>query len=142
MLSAVSELKMDGNIGASSNYNSEWNQEKAFGDSKYWCSSKGKWPAVIWMKFKKPHRLAKIGFRSRYRLHNKVSFEVIGSEDCNDWTVLLHNDDLKHSSKEHASKTFLIPYLPPFSCLGMRFRKIVNDHTYVCIREIEMWEYP
>ena len=71
-----------------------------------------------------------------------VSFEVIGSEDCNDWTVLLHNDDLKHSSKERAYKTWLVPYLPPFSCLGLRFQKIKNDYTYVCIRKIEMWEYP
>merc|ERR1711872_657066 len=133
----LKKLSMIGTVGASSNYDTYWNQDRAFNTTQHdnWCSGSGSWPASIWMKFKQPHRLAKIAYAPYHSPKNKVTLEVIGSQDCdkNHWTTLLQVDNPMLIS--NVPKRLLMPSTTmheSFSCIGLRFTKKESfDYDYV-----------
>jgi len=108
-----------------------------------WASKSGSqyFPASVWMRYSRSHRLAKIGFRTGpYSSENPKDFEVIGSNDCLNWNALLSVDNAG-LTKEKQFKTWQIPLENriAFSCLGLKIKK-TNGKTLVRLGQITMWE--
>jgi len=141
--------------------NCKWSHDRAFTDSEddYWCSGRGTYAwstgssghsydgIEIWRRFTEPHNLAKISFKSLYKIDKNVSVEVIAAHVVpGKWHTLLHVDYPGLVAKQ--SKTWYIPttYIDqPFSYFGLRFHKDVEDidkDDRVCIGKIGMWEFP
>ena len=99
MLTAITELPVKPEkqwfTGASSNrcgyvniyeVNCKWSHDRAFTDSEddYWCSGRGTYAwstgssghtydgIEIWRRFTEPHNLAKISFKSLYKIGNVI----------------------------------------------------------------------
>ena len=116
--------------------------------SWYWSSDGYQFPPSVWFHYHKSHRLARIGFRtirsnsSRYRASK--SFQVIGSNDCHDWTILLEVDDGGFTfDNEFRSWDIPIDNRCSFTCIGLRGTtpKIPgNEKTYMAVRNIIMWD--
>ena len=137
-VSIISELiKEKGTAGGTSSYD---NRPKAYafinGTSTVWCNEAYQYPASVWMRFRKPHRLQKIGYRSLNRDNN--AFEVIASDDCTSWTTLLSvgNPGFTKDS-EFKQWSIAIKNIAPFSCIGLKWHK---SNTHVCVNGVTMWE--
>merc|ERR1711962_303065 len=83
--------------------------------------------AFIWMRFSKPHRLAKIRF--------------MGSDDCSHWTYLLNVTDAGFTRDKEA-KTWVIPSKnrKPFNCIGVSWPNKGKGDAYTRLTNITMWE--
>jgi len=108
-----------------------------------WCS-KGL-PGIVWFKFSRSHRLAKISFSNSGGMWNQFApktFQVVGSKDCSEWVILLHvvNSGFTKSNSIQ-TLSWMIPeknrkILP---CIGLRVRSTVNAND-VILKNIVMWE--
>jgi len=81
-----------GTPGASSVYRqySEYGPKNAFTSTEdIWASDHHQFPAIVWMKFNNPHRLARIGYRSNSIDNIPKKMIVVGSDDCTNWSNLL-----------------------------------------------------
>jgi len=134
-----------GTAGASSRHymKSEFSPRGAFDGTQDWINRVNEFPAVIWMRFQSAHRLQKIGFTAALVEDNLPNeFEVVGSDDCSRWTVLLRLDNRGGFEKDNEFKTFVIPVenRVSFKCLGLRFPDRKGCNGYVRVGRITMYE--
>jgi len=106
-----------------------------------WLNAANQFPALIWMRFSKPHRLAKISFTSPYVNDSPRNIGFIGSEDCSHWTSLLDVEDAGFTN-DWESKTWSIPpeNRLPFQCIGISWPNRGKGDLYARITDIKMWE--
>ena len=106
-----------------------------------WLNAANQFPALIWMRFSKPHRLAKIGFTSPYANDHPRNIGFIGSNDCSNWTHMLNIADAG-LTKAWETKTWVIPSENrlPFYCIGIDWPNRGKGDTYARISNITMWE--
>lgn len=111
------------------------------GDRHYWMSKNFQFPALIWMRFSKPHRLAKIGFSTPWERHSPRNIRFIGSDDCSHWTYLLNVTDAGFT-RDFESKTWVIPSKnrKPFYCIGVSWPNRGKGDGYARISNLTMWE--
>jgi len=140
--SPTSLIPNRGTPGASSVY-STYYARKGFSTSELsWASNSGAqyFPASVWMRYSRSHRLAKIGFRTAPSTSEmSKGFEVIGSNDCTNWNTLLYVENAGFT-KGLQFKTFQIPLENriAFSCLGLKFQN--TPVNLVRLGQITMWE--
>jgi len=122
------------------------------GDVKeYWMNHKGQFPAKIWFHWKVAHKVTKIGFTGisdhKGFARPPKEFSVIGSMDCESWTILLNvrNADFKTSRSEQTRefKTWNIPSDKQgyYSCVGLSIASTMGRRDrVVALTNIVMWE--
>jgi len=122
------------------------------GDVKeYWMNHKGQFPAKIWFHWKVAHKVTKIGFTGvsdhKGFARPPKEFSVIGSMDCETWTILLNvrNADFKTSRSEQTRefKTWNIPSDKQghYSCVGLSIASTMGRRDrVVALTNIVMWE--
>merc|ERR1719309_1886014 len=66
----------------------------------FWANKRYEWPALIWKRYRKAHRLQKIGFRIHKPWNLPDVFEVIGSDDCTNWMSMMLVDNEGGFTKE------------------------------------------
>merc|ERR1711970_395609 len=119
------------------------------GKNKIWHSEKG-FPQSIWMKFRTAHRLVKIGFSSYFNMHAPLSFDIVGSPNCNaapatrppNWFILhrVTNSGFPNNRRSQF-RTWTVPIRNrrAFRCIGIKVNKI-HAKLYVLLYNIRMWE--
>jgi len=138
--------------GYSNHMNDYWGfkaYDRPFKEYEYWKSNY--FPAVIWKRYEKAHRLQKIGFRvPEYPKNWPNVFEVVGTNieedevcDTHNWTPMLRVDNGGGFKSNNEFKTFIIPVekRTSYRCLGLRFptgEGSSNGHTNLI--QITMWE--
>jgi len=141
----------DGTAGASStccpNCCSARNAFIPFGEAKeheqleQWASETDQFPAYIWMRFQRPHRLAKIAFSSLYYKQLPKEIGVVGSDDCETWTTLVTiKSGFTYGSEV---KPWEIPSQnrQKFSCIGLMWpRRFEGNDGIARLGHITMWE--
>jgi len=149
-------IENGGTAGATSTYNALYAPIKAFtssltphGDPQGWLNVRNQFPAAIWMRFQKAHRLMKIGFRAlspstdpNQSKWPKVT-EVVGSNDCSQWTTLLYIDNQGGFTSNLEFRRFTIPSqngISEYACLGLRWPSKEGCDGLVGVGDIQMWE--
>jgi len=131
-----------GTAGASS-YHRVLPPKNAFDGTSDWANRDGHFPAVIWLQFQSAHRLQKIGFAIHSVDQNlPYEFEVVGSDDCSRWNVLLRLNNRGGFRSNKEFKTFVIPAENRVSvrCIGLRWPNRNGCNGYVRVGRITMWE--
>jgi len=135
-----------GTPGASSvsGYNSPKNAFTSSDD--LWSSAKNQFPAMLWMKFNNPHRLARIGYRSYYIENIPKKMIVVGSHDCTNWSNLLTIKNTGFTGTySHSWYTEFRSWDIPaenrvlYRCIGLKWPVKSND-GYSVVVEMRMWE--
>jgi len=132
-----------GTAGASSQYTSDYLPSEAFDGTGDWMNRENRFPVAVWMRFPSAHRLQKIGFRASFipsYMPNEI--EVVGSDDCSQWTVLLHLNNRGGFKSDREFKTFVIPAenRASFTCIGLRWPFRDGCDGSVRVGRITMWE--
>jgi len=147
----IRRIPNQGYARSSSNYdpNPSHYAQWAFSTYKrYWCNTKGQFPAMIYTELEKPYRLAKIGASFVYC---PGKFEIIGSNDGTTWTTMktVENPGI---TKRYQFKSWSVPaynrtgFHPPFKYIGLRWPKAATENsypagiTYAGVGTISMWE--
>ena len=114
-----------------------------------WHNKKFQFPAAVWMRFKKTHRLTKIGFRAWWPNLSenegnmpKVT-KVVGSNDCSNWNTLLQIDNFGGFTSHKEYRTFTIPSenrILSYSCFGLTWASQEGTEGWVRVGDIQMWE--
>ena len=138
-----SGLIVNNGTAGSSQYSNNYPPRGAFNGSNDWVNKLRQFPAVIWMRFQKSHRLQKIGF-APYSVASYLpnEFEVVGSDDCSHWTVLRRLNNKGGFRLDGEFKTFVIPVENRVSvtCIGLRWPNSNGCTGFVRVGEITMWE--
>jgi len=141
-----SEIKLipnTGTAGSSSVYAAGYLAKYAFMSSaKYWCNAEDQFPAAVWMQFPSSHVLAKIGYLAKYDEETPPRMEVIGSDDCSTWTILLNLENIVNSRDDQFNE-WSIPSQNrlSFSCFGLRWpAQKSGGNGFLYISQITMWE--
>merc|ERR1711962_904236 len=138
-----------GEVGASSSYDNYFTSGDAFRAGSGWANEQNQFPAIIWKRYGKAHRLQKIGFRAVVYPKNLPNvFEVVGANNCASdreahWTSMLRVDNGGGFTKRNEFKSFIIPVenRHPYRCLGLRWpTKEGSNSNFVQISKITMWE--
>ena len=103
--------------------------------------------ATVWFKFTDPVILTEIGFSTRQKKkwlgQAPKKFDVVGSNDCKDWSILLSIDDAEFTRANEA-KAWIIPcgMRGIYACYGIEtFTTKGNkgNEGHVAIRNALMW---
>jgi len=131
-----------GTPGASSIHRSFSSPKNAFTSTdRYWASSSFQFPAIIWMKFNNPHRLARIGYRSNFLWNIPKKMIVVGSHDCTNWQSLLTIENTAfRSNKEFRQWNIPEENRVSYRCIGLKWPVKPAGNTLVVVTEIRMWE--
>jgi len=135
-------IQNTGTAGSSSDYRAAYSAKHAFMSSAdHWSNTKNQFPAAVWMRFPSSHVLAKIGYLALYDEDTPPKMEVIGSDDCSTWTILLNLENIvnTHNNK---FREWSIPSQNrvPFSCIGLRWPAAKLGSNTLYISQITMWE--
>ena len=146
-------VTQEGTVGASSFHGINHEPINAFIDNALpWASRSNQIPALVWKRFQRPVKVAKVGIYNRLSCcpircgdcfkQSPRAFQVIASSDCSDWTTLLivENADF---TKPNQLKTWLIPEerRSSFACVGLKVFSTIGSH-WVGIRLIQFYEAP
>merc|ERR1719244_296520 len=102
-------INMDGEYGASSTRNSNHAAANAFkpqtGNAP-WANGAGAFPAKVWIKFRSNIHLNRISFTSRdtYLQQAPETFNIIASNDGENWSTLLHVESASFSAARQTKK--------------------------------------
>ena len=113
-----------------------------------WLTEPHQWPAFIWKRYQKAHRLRKIGFRVGRSNNWPDVFEVVGSDDCSTWTSMLRLDKQGpwNGGFTKEFRTYIIPVekRTPFKCIGLKWPgtrdEWLSQSGRVSVDSITMWE--
>ena len=132
-----------GTPGASSVRSSSFAVTNAFtSDDKYWVPAKDQLPSAIWMRFQNPRRLHAIGYRNFDQNYDPKRLEVIGSDDCTNWTTLLVVENTGFTGiTEFRKWTIPEDIRTKFYCFGLRWRSKPPNGFCNAVSEIQMWGY-
>jgi len=103
-------------------------------------------PQMVWMRYSKPHRLAKISFSSvQANMYMVKKFAVVGSNDCSTWTTLLAvNNAGFPNDGDNITKTWMIPAEDRMSykCIGLKAIEFSSYqvYKYLALKNVRMWE--
>jgi len=128
-----------GSAGASSAYNGNYGAKYAFQESAWWASGDGL-PQSVWFDFgTSNHVLSKIDLRCNHISLAPKKFQIVGSNDCRTWSVLLEIENGGFTSSNQL-KTWNIPMSNrnAFSCIGLKVFT-VNGSTFTEVKHIVMW---
>ena len=137
----------DGTAAASSQYSSSYSAQKAFNQENpeaRWCSTVG-YPAKIWFKFTSAVKVVKISFSSvdsnKWKESPKT-FNVIASNDCNNWDILLsvNNSGFTGQNQEY---TWQIPCAQQktYQCYGIEGTKNLGyGKDYISLKKLNMFK--
>lgn len=158
-LGTLVEISYNGTAGASSVFNSEMGKyggflpKNAFTDSpagtghipRGWSPPfESEFPHFVWFHFRATHRLAEIGFKTYSNRQAPKSFDVVGSDDCANWTKLLAvaNSGFPNNRKEpQHTRHWNIPKKNriPFECIGLKIYSVIGFDIPE-VKSIIMWE--
>ncbi len=114
--------------------------EKAFTSSDdYWANVHKQLPAILWMKFNNPHRLARIGFRSNTNVNIPKKMMVVGSHDCTNWSTLLTIENTGFSDNEFRKWEIPAENRVLYRCIGLKW-PVASSNGYAVVAEMRMWE--
>ena len=150
----VKPVVYDGKAGASSYWwhiiGRDYPPENAFKSNARWCSLAG-YPAKIWYKFKFPVKVVKISFSSvdkSFWYPNKwkqspKSFNVIASNDCRYWAILLSVTNSGFTGQNQV-KSWQIPCTKqrPYRCYGIEGTKNLGypGKAYISLKKLKMFQ--
>jgi len=130
--------------GATSVYGAGHEAANAFDPEREpWATKENEIPATVWYNFTTSVSLGKISLQTRSQSSNNnqapKSFKVLGSNDCSNWSTLLHVTD-SGLTTEGQTKEWDIPckFLEGFGCIGVKVTK-TQGSSYAAIANIEMW---
>jgi len=130
-----------GSAGASSFIDISYGAKYAFQESKFWLNAGGDGlPQSVWFNFgTSNHVLSKIDIRYNDFSHAPKKFQIVGSNDCRTWSVLLEIENGGFTSSNQL-KTWNIPMSNrnPFSCIGLKVFT-VNGSSFTQVKHIVMW---
>ena len=115
---------------------------------KPWASAENDFPQYLWFKFEVSHVLTKIGFSTRSDRRDSAAgdpkkFDVIASQDCNQFNVLLHVEDAAFL-EQYQAKAWEIPEekQAPYLCIGIKVHSIKGYYKYqvTAVQNMIMWE--
>jgi len=132
-----------GTPGASSVYRqySKYNPMNAFTSTEeIWASDHHQFPAIVWMKFNNPHRLARIGYRSNSIDNIPKKMIVVGSDDCTNWSNLLTIENTGFHGTEYRDWSIPEENRVLYRCIGLKWPVKPAGRTIVVVKEIRMWE--
>ena len=133
-----------GTPGASSIYRKlvvSYTPKNAFTSTdNIWASDAHQFPAIVWMKFNKPHRLARIGYRSNGIEQIPKKMIVVGSHDCTNWSPLLTIENTGFSNKEFRTWDIPAENRVLYRCIGLKWPVKPAGNNLVVASEIRMWE--
>jgi len=141
-------IENGGTAGATSTLNPSYAPIKVFSGG-IWYNVRNQFPAAIWMRFQKAHRLMKIGFKAIFpnTVANQGNWpkvtEVVGSNDCSQWTTLLYIDNQGGFTSDDEFRMFTIPSqngISEYACLGLRWPSKEGCYGVVAVGDIQMWE--
>ena len=119
----------------------DYSPKNAFTSSDdYWASDLNQFPAIIWMKFNNPHRLARIGYRSNGINQIPKKMIVVGSHDCTNWSPLLTIENTGFSNKEFRTWDIPAENRVLYRCIGLKWPVKPAGNNLVVASEIRMWE--
>jgi len=141
-----SEIKLmpnTGTAGSTSDHSADRSAKHAFMSSaNYWNPIANQYPAAVWMQFPSSHVLAKIGLLFLFDEDTPPRMEVIGSDDCSTWTILLNLENVVNSrNKQFREWSIPSQNRLPFSCIGLRWPAPKSGSSLPYISQITMWEF-
>jgi len=129
-----------GTPGASSVYTSYYPKNAFTSADDYWASAVNQFPAIVWMKFNNPHRLARIGYRSNHIDNIPKKMIVVGSHNCTNWSNLLTIENTGFSGTEFRDWSIPEENRVLYRCIGLKWPVKPAGNHLVVASEILMWE--
>ena len=150
MSNSVTPMVYDGMAGASSIYSDSYIAQNAFDQEDpdaRWSSTAG-YPGKIWFKFTSAVKVAKLSFSSVQSIYWKESpkaFNVIASNDCRNWEILLSVTNSGFTG-ENQEKSWQIPCTQKksYQCYGIEGTENLGYGTdYISLKKMKMfqWEF-
>jgi len=131
-----------GSAGASSAH-SNFPAKYAFQESSHWeNAARSGLPQSVWFNFgTSNHVLSKIDIRCNKLDFAPKKFQIVGSNDCRTWSLLLEIEDGGFTSGEQL-KSWNIPISNrnAFSCIGLKVFTVNGGSGYTEVRHIVMWK--
>jgi len=128
-----------GTPGASSFYEHYYPKNAFTSADDFWASGRYKFPAMLWMKFINPHRLARIGYRSNYIGNIPAKMLVVGSHDCTNWSNLLTIENTGFSGQEFRNWSIPEENRVLYRCIGLKWPEY-GSNGFAAVSEMRMWE--
>lgn len=113
-------------------------------------SDSGEFPAMVWHEFQGSVHLQRISFDVRYKYTAPTSFDIVASNDCETWTVLMQVRSQKWNLfkvddiQQPETKEWDIPCndLAFYKCIGVNVHNVLgvsDGRRRTAIENIKMW---
>merc|ERR1711962_1573711 len=144
---SVTPMVYDGMAGASSIYSHLYVAQNAFDQEDpdaRWSSTAG-YPGKIWFKFTSAVKVAKLSFssvQSKYWKESPKAFNVIASNDCSNWDILLSVTNSGFTG-ENQEKSWQIPCTQQksYQCYGIEGTENLGYGTdYISLKKMKMFQ--
>ena len=143
----VTPVVFNGTAGASSKYSASYSAQNAFNQddsNARWCSTPG-YPSKIWFKFMSAVKVVKFSFssvQSKYWKESPKAFNVIASDDCSNWDILLSVTNSGFTG-ENQEKSWQIPptQQKSYRCYGIEGTENLGYwRDYISLKKLKMWQ--
>jgi len=137
-----------GSAGASSQYDSDHNANRAFQSAQSvhtapWANAESdKFPVMVWNRLPDKVRVASLSFSSRSQSKNldqsPTDFELVGSDNCDDWTSISSFQTQFTKVSEVQSWDVAVDERKAFRCVGIKVNK-VGSGRFAAIQGLKMY---
>ena len=137
-----------GSAGASSQYDSDHNANQAFQSAQSvhtapWANAESdKFPVMVWNRLPDKVRVASLSFSSRSQSKNldqsPTDFELVGSDNCDDWTSISSFQTEFTKASEVQSWDVAVDERKAFRCVGIKVNK-VGSGRFAAIQGLKMY---
>ena len=137
-----------GSAGASSEYDSTHNANRAFvaatseNDAPWANAESEKFPVMVWNRLPDKVRVASLSFSSRSQSKNldqsPTDFELVGSDNCDDWTSISSFQTEFTKASEVQSWDVAVDERKAFRCVGIKVNK-VGSGSFAAIQGLKMY---
>ena len=137
-----------GSAGASSEYDSTHNANRAFvaatsENDAPWANAKSeKFPVMVWNRLPDKVRVASLSFSSRMKSkwveQSPTDFELVGSDNCVDWTSISSFQTEFTKASEVQSWDVAVDERKAFRCVGIKVNK-VGSGSFAAIQGLKMY---
>ena len=137
-----------GSAGASSEYDSTHNANRAFvaatseNDAPWANAESEKFPVMVWNRLPDKVRVASLSFSSRMKsewvVQSPTDFELVGSDNCDDWTSISSFQTQFTKVSEVQSWDVAVDERKAFRCVGIKVNK-VGSGSFAAIQGLKMY---